>query len=355
MKLEYIFAFFALLGVLDKIAGNRFKLGDEFEKGIMTIGPLVISMAGMIVLAPVMADGLTWIFKPILTPIGIDLSFIGAFFPVDAGGAVMAYEMSANADVRAYNGIIMASMFGATLCPVIPMALKMVDKKFHDDVLYGLLCGIATIPIGCVISGMIIGCTPMQLVMNTLPIILLGTAICFGLWKKPELVRRIFAGVGVVLTFLMMAGLAIGIIHKLTGIAVIPGIAPIDESFTIIGNIAIILSGVFPLIALISRALDKVFVKIGNVIGVDKTSVIGLVTSLANSIPVFSMMEKSNKKGRIMNMAFAVSGAYVFGDHLAFVLSFDRNYALAMVVGKLISGFMSLILVQLLYKRIAKE
>ena len=33
MKIEYIFAAFALLAILDKITGNRFKLGDELEKG----------------------------------------------------------------------------------------------------------------------------------------------------------------------------------------------------------------------------------------------------------------------------------------------------------------------------------
>ena len=52
MKIEYIFAFFAIIAVFDKITGNHFKLGDGFEKGIMTMGDLLISMAGMIVLSP---------------------------------------------------------------------------------------------------------------------------------------------------------------------------------------------------------------------------------------------------------------------------------------------------------------
>ena len=56
MKLEYIFALFAVVGALDKIFGNRLKLGDEFEKGIMTIGILVMSMSGTMVLAPVLAQ-----------------------------------------------------------------------------------------------------------------------------------------------------------------------------------------------------------------------------------------------------------------------------------------------------------
>ena len=57
MKLELIFAFFALLGVIDQVLGNKFRLGQAFEKGLMTAGPLILSMAGMIVLSPVVADG----------------------------------------------------------------------------------------------------------------------------------------------------------------------------------------------------------------------------------------------------------------------------------------------------------
>ena len=352
MTIEFIFAIFAFLGMVDKITGNHLKLGDEFEKGIMTIGPLIISMAGMFVLAPVLAEGLTYVCAPVLHLVNIDLSFIGALFPIDAGGAVMAYEVSTNTLVRGYNGIIVASMFGATICPVIPMALTMVEKEYHTDVLIGLLCGIATIPIGCIVAGFMIGCSFVQIVMNTLPVIILAVLICMGLLKNPGLVKKIFATVGNALFLLVTIGLGIGIFHKLTGIALIRGIESIDEAFLIIGNIVMILSGVFVLLALISKVFQKPFARLGNILKINDTAVLGLVTSLANSIPVFSMIKRMDKKGRIMNMAFSVSGAYVLGDHLAFVLSFDREFAFAMVIGKLISGVTALAMAHFIYKRI---
>ena len=49
----YIMVFFAALGALDRIIGNRFGLGEKFEEGIMAIGALAVSMVGIIALAPV--------------------------------------------------------------------------------------------------------------------------------------------------------------------------------------------------------------------------------------------------------------------------------------------------------------
>ena len=46
--LRFIFAVFALLGAADKILGNRLRLGEEFEKGILTAGTLSLAMVGMV-------------------------------------------------------------------------------------------------------------------------------------------------------------------------------------------------------------------------------------------------------------------------------------------------------------------
>lgn len=351
MKLEIIFAVFAIIAIIDKIFGNRFKLGDEFDRGISTAGPLILSMSGMIVLAPILADGFSFLFRPALEFFKLDLSMIATLFPSDAGGASMAYELSDNVALRGYNGIVVASMFGATLCPVIPLSLQMIDKKYHGDVLIGLLCGIATIPVGCIVAGCIIGIGFKELLLNTLPIIILSALICLGLIKVPELVRKLLALVGKLLLALVAVGLGIGLIHTLCGIEIIKNTAPLEESFLIIGNIVIILAGVFPLLSIISRLFNKVFEKLGKLLGIDNTSVLGLVTSLANSIPVFSMMGDMTKRGRIMNMAFAVSAAYVLGDHLAFALSFDSSFALPMIVGKATGGITALVLAHFVCKK----
>ena len=59
-----IMAIFALLGGLDRIWGNRFGLGKEFEEGILAMGSLALAMIGVITLAPVLAA----VLKPVVVP-----------------------------------------------------------------------------------------------------------------------------------------------------------------------------------------------------------------------------------------------------------------------------------------------
>ena len=84
------------------------------------------------------------------------------------------------------------------------------------------------------------------------------------------------------------------------------------------------------------------------------SSVLGFITTHANSIPMFSMMKDMDKKGRIMNMTFAVSAGFALGDHLAFTLSFDGKYAIPLMIGKLVGGVFATVLAGLVYKGMSK-
>ena len=37
IKIQFVFAIFAIIGAFDRVIGNRLKLGEEFEKGIIAI------------------------------------------------------------------------------------------------------------------------------------------------------------------------------------------------------------------------------------------------------------------------------------------------------------------------------
>ena len=60
----YIMAVFAVLGAIDKLLGNRFGLGKQFDEGICTCAPLALSMVGILVLAPVLAQ----VLEPVVVP-----------------------------------------------------------------------------------------------------------------------------------------------------------------------------------------------------------------------------------------------------------------------------------------------
>lgn len=75
----------AVLGGVDRILGNKFGLGEQFEKGFMLLGPMALSMAGMICLAPVLADALGRVIVPFYQLIGVDPAMFGALLAIDMG------------------------------------------------------------------------------------------------------------------------------------------------------------------------------------------------------------------------------------------------------------------------------
>ena len=70
----------------------------------------------------------------------------------------------------------------------------------------------------------------------------------------------------------------------------------------------------------------------------------GMVATLANNIPMFTLMKDMDERGKVINVAFAVSAAFVFGDHLGFTAGVERGLILAMIVGKLVGGITAVIL-----------
>ena len=90
--------------------------------------------------------------------------------------------------------------------------------------------------------------------------------------------------------------------------------------------------------------------KAGNLLKINDTAAAGLVATLANSIATFGMVKDMDGRGKIVNIAFAVSAAFVFGDHLGFTAGFAPEMLPAMIVGKLVGGI-SAIAVALLLTR----
>ena len=55
----WVLLVFSVLGALDRILGNRFGLGKEFERGFELFGSMSLSMIGMLVMAPAIGVWLT--------------------------------------------------------------------------------------------------------------------------------------------------------------------------------------------------------------------------------------------------------------------------------------------------------
>jgi ethanolamine transporter len=350
--ISIIMAGFAMLGAADRLIGDRFGLGKEFEKGFKLFGDLALSMIGMIVIAPLLADLLGPMFDLFWRTLHIDPSIIPAsLFAIDMGGAPLAVEVAASELMGKFNGLVVASMMGGTVSFVIPYSLNVVNKERHKWLLLGLLCGVVTIPPGCLVAGIMLGIPLGSLIYHMLPLILLSILISIGLLRAPELCTRIFGGVGVVIKLLITLGLGLGVLRFLTGVEIIKGLETIENATMICLSCCAIMSGAFPMLNIMSRVLSKPLEKMRVRMGINEKASVGLISTLAANITAINMMNDMDDKGLTLNAAFAVSAACVFADHLAYTLAFDADYLAAMMVGKLIAGVLSVVAAAYIYRR----
>ena len=225
-----IMGLFAALGALDRIFGNRFGLGKEFEEGILAMGSLGIAMLGIISLAPVLAGFLKPLIVPLFSLLGADPAmFAGALLASDMGAGPLAMELTENREAALLGGVITGSMLGATLVFTLPVAMGILREEDRPAMAKGILCGIVTIPLGILVGGLTAGFAPGMVLRNLIPIVILGAAIAFGLWKAEGAMVRGFAAFGKAVVALVTAGLGAAILEELAGITLIPGLAPLSE------------------------------------------------------------------------------------------------------------------------------
>ncbi|OZU87395.1 ethanolamine utilization protein EutH [Virgibacillus indicus] len=341
----FIVAGFVCLGAIDKCLGNKLGFGERFTDGFKAMGPLALAMVGIISLAPVIASVLTPVIAPVYGLIGADpASFANTILAIDMGGYSLAQEMGETPDAALFSWVFLGTMMGVTIVFTIPVALGIIEKEDHPYFAKGVLLGLITIPIGCLVGGLAANLNIVMILKNLLPTILFSIFIAIGLWKKPEKMITGFSIFGRFVEIIAIIGLTAIIIETLTGIVVIPNMAPISEGIQIVGSIAIFLAGAFPMVLFISKVFKKPLDKIGESLGINDVSTAGFVASLAHNIPMLTLLKDMDPKGKVINVAFAVSGAFVFGGHLGFVAGIEKEMVFAMIIGKLTGGISAVLL-----------
>ena len=350
--LIYIMAGFAVLGAIDRILGNRIGIGKEFEDGILAMGSLAMAMLGIISLAPVLANALRPVVVPVYAFLGADPAmFAGTILACDMGGASLAQAMTSDPEAALLGGVLGGSMLGATIVFTIPVAIGILRPEDRPAMAKGILAGIVTIPVGILAGGLTAGFPLIKVLRNLIPIVLIAVLIALGLWKAERWMIKGFGIFGKGVVAVITVGLAAAIVEGLTGFAIIPGMAPIEDGFLTVGAIAIVLAGAFPLVWTVTKLLRKPLLRVGRWLGINDTAAGGLIATLANSIATFGMVKDMDERGKVVNIAFAVSAAFVFGDHLGFTAGFAPEMLLAMIVGKLAGGISAIFVALWLTKK----
>ena len=348
--LYYIFIFFAVIAALDRIFGSKLGLGDEFERGISMAGPLIMAMGGMLILVPVISNLLSGISGA--SSAFFDFSIIpAALLANDMGASQIAMSLAASEEVGLLNGMVTSSMMGCTVSFLIPYVLQFTKKERHGDVVFGLLCGIITIPIGVFISGLMIGVNALSLVFVLLPLLLFAGLLALGILKFEKITVKIFIGIGWVLKVVITFGLIVGIVDFLIGFEIVPGVDSLENVMKTIANILCIMVGVLPLLEILKKVLKKPLSLMGRSLGINDTSALGMFVTLGTCLSTFEMSADMDRRGLIFNSAFAVSASFMFIDHLAWTMSVAPETTLAVIVGKMTSGIAAVVFAYILCKK----
>ena len=342
---------FSLLGALDYVIGNKIGVGKEFAKAFSLFCPMSLSMLGMIVIAPAVGVWLAPVFEGFYNALGIDPSVIPAsILANDMGGMALAQSVSKSEAVGNYNAFVVSSMMGCVISFTLPFSLGMVKQHQHKELFFGILCGIVTIPIGCFVAGLICGLSILSVLINLIPLLIISIAVAVALILIPRLCIKCFSAFGMFMKVVSIIGLACSIVTFLTKIEISPYFDTFENGAFICANACVTLSGALPLMFIVTKLLKKPLDKVGSAIGINATSTLAFLGCLVTNATTFGVMDQMDKKGVVLNSAFAVSAAFVFGGHLAFTMAFDSSYVLPMIVGKLISGVCAVALALLLYK-----
>jgi ethanolamine transporter len=345
----------AVIGGLDRIFGNRLGLGEKFEEGFNSMGPLALGMVGIVCLAPVISQYLGPIIIPGLTAIGADPAIFGSILPNDTGGYPLAMELAINQEAGLFSGLIVASMLGCTIVFSIPVGLGLIERRDQPYFAKGLLIGLITVPIGSIIGGALAGYDMQMVLVNSIPVIVISILLAVGLKFIPDGMIKGCILFGKFIVVVITVGLVAAAFQSMTGKVIIPNMAPVGEALAIIGSIGVVLLGTFPVLSIITKVLDKPLGAIGGRLGMDSVSTAGIVFTLANSIPVYKMMKDMNSRGKIINTAWLVPATAALGDHLGFTAGVWPQAISAVVISKIIAGILAIILAMALTKSTESE
>jgi len=351
----WIMAIGAIVGGIDRIIGNKLGLGEKFEEGFNSMGPLALGMVGIVCLAPVISQYLGPVIIPGLTALGADPAMLGSILPNDAGGYPLAMSLAINEQAGLFSGLVVSSMLGCTIVFTIPVGLGLIERSDQPYFAKGLLIGLITVPVGSILGGWIAGYDMNMVLVNSIPVIAVSVLLALGMKFVPNGMIKGCIIFGKFIVVVITIGLVAAAFEMMTGVIIIPGMAPIGEALEIIGSIGVVLLGTFPVLSILTKVLDKPLSAVGKKLGMDAASTVGIVFTLANAIPVYKMMKDMNSRGKIINTAWLVPAMAALGDHLGFTAGVHPEAITAVVVSKLAAGVLAVLLAMLMTKSTEAE
>ena len=333
-----VMGFGALLGGADHLLGNRFGLGQRFEEAFQLLGPIALSMSGIICLAPLISALLSGWIVPVFHALGLDPAMFGGILPIDMGGYPLAMDLADNPQVGRFAGILAAATFGCTLVFTIPVGLGTMTEEDRPLFTRGILLGLFSLPVGLLLGGLACGLPLAVAVVNILPIFLSCCLLFVGMRLCRDKVVSAFQCLSRWIHRVAILGLTIGAFLHLSGWNILPGMTPLADAMEVACSIAIVMLGSMPLAELLQIVMKVPFAWIRRRTGLNAASTTGLLIGAVSTVPGLAMFPRMDARGKVVNAAFLVCGASTFAAHLGYAVTVEPEMVPSLLVGKLAGG-----------------
>ncbi|MEG0050808.1 MAG: ethanolamine utilization protein EutH [Terrisporobacter sp.] len=376
----YIIMACCAVGGLAKIFKEDSGLAQSFDEGLHTMATMFIPIVGLMVSVPYLKVGVEKIFGKLFGFFGADPVIAAAMImPPDCGSYALGMEIGQTSEIII---IVLAVGFmcASTVAFNIPIGLSILDKKDYKYLALGAMSGFLAIPFAVFTSYMVafftnptirttlstvgdpsytLNLSMIMIFQNLIPIIIVCLLLALGLKFFPNGMIKGFMYFGKGLTAILTIVVVSSIIQHYTGLfSKVFGVWGFDPMFAdekemfrsieLLGSIAMMLCGAFPMVYLIRKYFKEPLEKLGSLAGLDSAGSAGIVACMANGIAIFSLVKDMNPKSKVISMSFLVCAGYSLGDFIAFNVNFQPNLVVAIFVGQIVGGLIGIMFAKLI-------
>ncbi|BCI52260.1 ethanolamine utilization protein EutH [Mycolicibacterium litorale] len=373
----YLMMAFVVVGAISLAFRGDRGIGHEFKEGIYALGPLFVPVAGIMAGLPYLAWFVENVLGRIYEPFGADAAMAATTVIASDMGAYQLAEVTADSTGAWITASVTGFLAGATISYIIPVGLAILDVRDHKYFALGIMSGILTVPVGVLVTmgillvtgspvrdtvttngpstALLEGFSIGDVLINLLPVIVVTVAIAAGLYFATRAMITGFIWFGNILNAAIYLVLAVSIVDHVTGFfstqftwwGFDPIIADADDqmrALEVVGNIAIVLAGAFPLVYAIRTYLDRPLTAVGTRMGISTEGTAGLLAATTNMLAAFHLIRHMPAKDKVLVVAFGTTCSALIGDHLAFTANFQPNLIAPLMIGKIVAGLIAMLL-----------
>lgn len=343
---------FAGIGFIDKAIGGRWGLADQFEKGLYTMGVMVIPIVSICTVGTEFIRRHTEQVMALSDHLFFDPSMIiGAILAPDMGGYFISREIAASPELLVLSGVVLGTLLGQAITFQMPVFMASIEKQDYPYMFRGFIIGIIMIPAGLIAAELMIRMPVGLFIRQLIPILVVCAVLALCLWKVPEGTTKFFAGFARVVNWIFYLMFVVAVLGVFIPSIAYASMESIEEALIIIFKSAVVIAGSLVMSELILKFFRRQINAVAARMGINEVAAVSLLMTCATSLAVMPLFGRMDKKGKEVVAAFSLSGSFVIGGSLAFVSNVTDGYTvLIFVVTKLICGILSALVIHRMHK-----